>query len=72
MKSAPSCPPDPPPLTGEVLPPEPDRDEALRFLAKHGRRGPTVKSYRSIAEAFAAIAATENRHPVMGGRAVGS
>lgn len=58
------------PLTGEVMPPEPDRDEALRFLAKHGRRAPTVKSYRSIEEAVAAIRAAEidTRHERTGGR----
>jgi hypothetical protein len=56
MKSAPSC-PDDPPLTGEVLPPEPDRDEALRFLAKHGVKPVRVKSYRSIEEVAAILAA---------------
>ena len=54
---------DPAPLTGEVLDPSPDREEALRFLAQHGVKPPRVKSYRSIEEAVAAIMAAETGTP---------
>ena len=47
------------PLDGEVLDPQPDRDEALSFLAGHGVQPPRVRSYRSMREAIAAIIAAE-------------
>lgn len=60
---------EPSPLTGQVLDPEPSREEALRFLAEHGVKPPRVKPYRSIEEAVAAIMAAETgTRPREGGR----
>jgi hypothetical protein len=49
----------PPPLDGEVLPPQTTYEEVAAFLEKHGQRMPRPKSYSSLKAAMRAIAIEE-------------